>query len=141
MRNSRIRFLAIMFAITFCFSIIGMGQATAGSILGTVHDSTGAVVPGATVSVTDVSKGTKSVTKTDAVGGYSFPSLIPGSYTIAVTMTGFKRSIQENVPLDIDQKATLDFTLATGGASETVEVTTAPPLIKLESSELGDVVG
>ncbi len=141
MLNRRIGIFAIALAIAFCFSSLGMGQATNGSFLGTVHDPTGAVVPGATVTVTDVSKGTKSTTTTDAVGAYSFPTLIPGTYSISVTMTGFKRSFHPSVPLDIDQKATMDFTLEPGGSSETVEVTTAPPLIKLESSELGDVVG
>src|ERR1035437_7836676 len=141
MWNRKIRILAMLLAIPLCFCAAGMGQATSGSILGTVHDPTGAVVPGATVTISETSKGTKATTRTDAVGGYAFPSLNPGSYSLSVTMTGFKRSVQQNVPLDIDQKATLDFALETGGASETVEVTTAPPLIKLESSELGDVVG
>lgn len=140
MFNRSTRIIAIAFAIAFCFCSFGMGQATNGTILGTVHDPTGAVVPGATVTVTDVNKGTKATTKTDAVGNYTFPSLIPGTYRITVTMEGFKRSIQPSVPLDIDQKATLDFTMQPGGSSETVEVTSAPPLIKLESSELGDVV-
>ncbi|HEV2484543.1 MAG TPA: TonB-dependent receptor [Terracidiphilus sp.] len=141
MSNKTIRILVILLAIPLCLCVVGMGQVTNGSFLGTVHDPTGAVLPGATVTVTDVRKGTKATAKTDAVGAYAFPSLIPGTYSISVTMPGFKRSIQPAVPLDIDQKATLDFMLETGGASETVEVTAAPPLIKLESSELGDVVG
>ncbi|HZL51067.1 MAG TPA: carboxypeptidase regulatory-like domain-containing protein, partial [Terracidiphilus sp.] len=124
----------------FCVCVAGMGQATSGSVSGTVHDASGAVVPGATVTISDVAKGTKSVTRTDSVGSYAFPSLLPGTYTISVEMTGFKRSVQANFPLDIDQKADLDIALQTGGTSETVEVTAAPPLIKLESSELGDVV-
>jgi hypothetical protein len=140
MWNSKIRSFAIFLAISLYFCAAGMGQATTGSVLGTVHDSTGAVVPGATVTISDLAKGTKAVTHTDAVGVYSFPSLNPGTYSLAIEMTGFKRSVQESFPLDIDQKATLDFALETGGASETVVVTTAPPLIKLESSELGDVV-
>jgi outer membrane receptor protein involved in Fe transport len=133
------RFLVALLAATL-WSVGAMGQATAGSVLGTVRDSTSAVVPGATVTITDVGKGTKKSMKTDATGNYSFPSLIPGTYSISVEMNGFKRSVRQNFQLDIDQKADLDFTLEPGGASETVEVTTAAPLIKVDSSELGDVV-
>src|SRR5450631_829775 len=140
MLKNKIRLLAAALIMPFCVCVAAMGQATSGSVSGTVHDASGAVVPGATVTISDVAKGTKAVTKTDSVGSYAFPSLLPGSYTISVEMVGFKRSVQSNFPLDIDQKADLDVTLQTGGTSETVEVTAAPPLIKLESSELGDVV-
>jgi hypothetical protein len=140
MLKNKIRLLAAALIMPFCVCVAAMGQATSGSVSGTVHDASGAVVPGATVTISDVAKGTKAVTKTDSVGSYAFPSLLPGAYTIAVEMVGFKRSVQANFPLDIDQKADLDITLQTGGTSETVEVTAAPPLIKLESSELGDVV-
>jgi len=140
MFKNKIWMLAAALIMPFCVCVAGMGQATSGSVSGTVHDASGAVVPGATVTISDVAKGTKSVTRTDSVGSYAFPSLLPGTYTISVEMTGFKRSVQANFPLDIDQKADLDIALQTGGTSETVEVTAAPPLIKLESSELGDVV-
>lgn len=135
----RLRLLVAVLATTF-YCAAALGQATTGSVLGTVHDSSGAVVPGATVTIADVNKGTKKVVRTDSTGNYSFPSLIPGTYSLTVEMAGFKRSVQSNFQLDIDQKADLDFTLEPGGASETVEVTTAAPLIKVDSSELGDVV-
>lgn len=140
MLKNKIRLLAASLIMPFCVCLAGMGQATSGSVSGTVHDASGAVIPGATVTISDVAKGTKSVTHTDSAGSYVFPSLMPGTYTISVEMTGFKRSVQANFPLDIDQKADLEIALQTGGTSETVEVTAAPPLIKLESSELGDVV-
>ena len=141
MLNSKPRFLLAVLALSFCFCAAAIGQATAGSVHGTVRDSTGAVLPGATVTITDLGKGTKKTICTDATGDYAFPSLIPGTYSLAVEMNGFKRSVQSSFPLDIDQKADLDFTLEPGGASETVEVTTAAPLIKTDGSELGDVVG
>jgi hypothetical protein len=133
--------LAAVFAVLLSFSTAGIAQVTTGSILGTVHDASGAVLPGATVTITDAGKGTTTVKQTDNEGNYSDPYLLPGSYNISVEAQGFKRSLQNNVVLDIDQKAQVDFTLETGGASETVEVTSAPPLIRLDSSELGEVVG
>lgn len=132
--------IAILFAMPFCFSTAGFGQITSGSIQGTVHDATGAVIPGATVTITEVNKGTKAVTTTDGVGNYIFPTLIPGTYSLAVTANGFKRLVHNAFPLDIDQRATVDFSLVPGGASQTVEVSGAPPLIQLQSAELGDVV-
>src|SRR5882724_8105021 len=118
-----------------------IAQVTTGSILGTIHDSTGAVVPNATVTITDTAKGTISTKQTDASGDYNVPFLIPGTYTVSVEMPGFKRSVSSNVVLDIDQKARVDFDLEAGGATETVQVNTAPPLLRLDSSELGEVVG
>jgi Carboxypeptidase regulatory-like domain/TonB-dependent Receptor Plug Domain len=133
--------LAAVFVVLFSFCAAAIAQVTTGSILGTVRDASGAVVPGATVTVTDTGKGTIIAKQTDTEGNYSVPYLLPGTYNISVELKGFKRSVANNVVVDIDQKANLDFTLETGGASETVEVTSAPPLIRLDSSELGEVVG
>jgi Carboxypeptidase regulatory-like domain len=141
MKRVNTRAVLAVLGLLFGFLPAGIAQVTTGSILGTVHDATGAVLPGATVTITDTGKGTTTVKQTDNEGNYSAPYLLPGSYNISVEAQGFKRSLQNNVVLDIDQKAQVDFTLETGGASETVEVTTAPPLIRLDSSELGEVVG
>jgi hypothetical protein len=116
-------------------------QMTTGSILGTVHDSTGAVVAGAKVTVTDTGKGTSKTDATDAQGGYNIPFLLPGSYDLTVTAQGFKTTVSKGIVVDIDQKARVDVDLQPGGVSETVNVESAAPLIHLESSELGDVVG
>jgi hypothetical protein len=141
MWNKKIGILASLFAISLCFCVGGIAQVTTGSILGTVHDASGAVVPGATVTITETGKGTTSVKQTDTEGSYDVPFLIPGTYNVSVEMTGFKRSVSNNIVLDIDQKASVDFSLEPGGTSETVQVTSAAPLIRLGSSELGEVVG
>jgi hypothetical protein len=141
MWNKKIGILASLFAISLCFCVGAIAQVTTGSILGTVHDASGAVVPGATVTITDTGKGTTSIKQTDSEGNYDVPFLIPGTYNVSVEMTGFKRSVQSNIVLDIDQKASVDFSLEPGGTSETVQVTSAAPLIRLDSSELGEVVG
>ena len=128
-----------MIAVFAC--ALSQAQVTTGSILGTVHDSSGAVVPGATITIIDTGKGTSSVVKTDANGEYNVQSLIPGTYNVSVEQTGFKRSVSSNLVIDIDQKARIDFALELGTVSETVQVNTTPPLIRLDSSELGEVVG
>ncbi len=115
-------------------------QVTTGSIVGTIHDQTGAVVPNASITVTDTGKGTSTSVRTNETGEYVIPFLIPGTYDVTVESTGFKRTVSNNIVLDIDQKARVDLDLSPGGASETVEVNTTPPLIKADTSELGDVV-
>jgi hypothetical protein len=141
MRIQKADFLILALLGLFCACTAALAQVTTGSILGTIHDSTGAVIPGATVTITDTGKGTTSTKQTDSDGSYNVPFLIPGTYNVSVEMSGFKRSVSNNVVLDIDQKARVDFTLEIGGMSETVQVNAAPPLIRLDSSELGEVVG
>src|ERR1700730_14788004 len=145
MHNNKTRIFASALIPSFLFLFLvctpAIAQVTTGSILGTVHDSTGAVLPNATVTVTDTSKGTNSIKQTDSNGDYNVPFLIPGTYTVSVDATGFKRSVSSNVVLDIDQKARIDFDLELGGATETVQVNAASPLLRLDSSELGEVVG
>src|SRR6266851_2672305 len=128
--------LAALFLFLALVSKPAIAQVTTGSILGTVHDSTGAVVPNATITITDTAKGTISTKQTDASGDYNVPFLIPGTYTVSVEMPGFKRSVSSNVVLDIDQKARVDFDLEAGGATETVQVNTAPPLLRLIAQNL-----
>ena len=141
MNRKAISLLAGLLLAVLSFCVTAIAQVTTGTILGTVRDPTGAVVPNATVTVTDAGKGTTTAAKTDTEGSYLVPNLLPGTYNLSVESQGFKRSIQNNIVIDIDQKAQIDFALETGGATETVEVTSAPPLIRLDSSELGEVVG
>jgi Carboxypeptidase regulatory-like domain/TonB-dependent Receptor Plug Domain len=130
---------------SLCFllacSCIAFGQVTTGTILGTIRDSSGAVVPGATVTITDTAKGTVSTYTTDANGDYNAPFLIPGTYNVVVEKGGFKRAVSNNVVLDVDQRARTDFAMEIGQAAETVEVTSVAPLVRLDSAELGEVVG
>src|ERR1700733_14704820 len=141
MWNKKLGSFVLQLCLLSFFCVSAVGQVTTGSILGTIHDATGAVVPNAKVTVSDTGKGTTSVHQTDSDGSYNVPFLIPGTYNVSVEMNGFKRSVSNNIVLDIDQKAQVDFTLELGGMSETVEVNTAAPLIRLDSSELGEVVG
>ncbi|MGH9693541.1 MAG: carboxypeptidase-like regulatory domain-containing protein, partial [Bryobacteraceae bacterium] len=116
------------------------GQVTTGTILGDVRDASGAAIAGAKVTVTDTQKGTAQQYATDNSGSYYAPFLIPGTYRVSVEKEGFKRSVSEDLPLSVDQKARTDFTLAVGSVSETLEVTAATPLIHTETAELGEVV-
>ena len=138
---SRLSGIVVTLLVLFSSSYICFGQVTTGTILGTVRDSTGAVVADATVTITDTGKGTVSTYKTDANGDYNAPFMIPGTYNVAAQKAGFKQDISNNVILDVDQHARVDFAMQVGQVSDTVEVTSAAPLVRLDSAELGEVVG
>jgi hypothetical protein len=115
-------------------------QVTTGTILGTVRDNTGAVVAGAVVVVTETNKGTSQNYQTDETGGYNAPFLVPGTYSVAVEQQGFKKEVRTGIVVQVDQKARIDFTLSVGAVTETISVVGAAPLIKSDSSELGEVI-
>ena len=141
MRHTRTLLQMLAVALLFTVTLVSPGQITTGSILGTIRDASGAVVPNASVTVTDTSKNTSTSVKTNGDGEYTIPFLIPGNYTVAVESEGFKKTISSSIVLDIDQKARVDLALTPGGRNETVEVNTSAALIKSDTSELGDVVG
>ena len=137
-RVSRI-VLAIGFGLLLmCHSLFA--QATAGSILGTIHDPSGSPVVGAKVTVTEINKGTSTSYQTDATGSYNAPFLTPGMYQVRVEEEGFKQGVSANLPLQVDEKARMDFTLQLGQVTQTMEVTAAAPLVRSETSELGEVI-
>ena len=116
-------------------------QVTTGTILGTIHDSSGAAVAGVNVVITESAKGTSTQYVTDQNGEYSAQFLIPGTYSVSASKEGFKRSVSNSVVLDVDQKARVDVTLEIGQVSQTLEVTASAPLVRSESAELGEIVG
>jgi len=129
-------------SVTFILSCsIGLrAQSTYGTLTGAVQDAAGAVVPGATVTLTNTGTAEKQTQKTGSTGLYSFVNLNPGQYRLAVEATGFKRIDRENVVIQVQQTTRLDVALPVGGASETVTVTSDVPLLQAETSSLGQVV-
>ncbi|MDQ3013741.1 MAG: carboxypeptidase-like regulatory domain-containing protein, partial [Acidobacteriota bacterium] len=131
---------AVGIALLVCLAGVGRAQVTTGSILGTVRDNSGAAVKGAKVTITEVGKSNSSTFTTDDEGSYNAPFLIPGTYTVTVEATGFKRGVTNNVVVQIDQKARIDFAVEVGQLSETTVVTAAVTVVNTESSELGQVI-
>lgn len=112
------------------------GQAVFGSIIGTVTDSTGAVVPNAKVTVTDVGKDVSYATSTNASGNYAQGHLIVGTYRVRVEAAGFQAYVQENVSVNVDAAVSVDARLQLGALTQTVEVTAAVPLLKTERTDV-----
>jgi hypothetical protein len=112
-------------------------QSTAGRVLGTVTDQSGAAVAGATVVVSDVQRGSTRTLTTDASGDYVAAELIPGTYKIHVESKGFKKVERPNVVIEVASDVRADFTLQPGQVSETVVVTEDVALVNTTSSTLG----
>src|ERR1700693_3627785 len=121
--------LAVAFPLT--------SQTTTGRILGTVRDQSGAALPAATVTVTDVQRGiTRTVTTGDS-GEYVVPNLTPGTYTVRAESRGFKTVERPNIQVEVATDLTVDVSLPTGDVTETVIVEEYGPLIDTTSSTLG----
>lgn len=108
---------------------------TSGDIAGTVTDPSGAVVAGATVTITSTDYGTTDTVKTSSTGAYRLPSLKPGNYKVTVSQTGFRTTVKAAV-VAIGQVTTANIQLQIGQTSETVEVTGAAPLIQSENANI-----
>ena len=128
----------------FCLLMVTTQHAAAqvdeGSITGTVTDSTGAVVPNAAVTLVNTDVGLNLKNTTDSKGGYTFSPLRIGHYTVSVTAPGFEKTTQENVTVNVAQTLQVNVQLKLGAATETVEVTTTPPLLQTADASVGQVV-
>jgi len=115
-------------------------QSASGTILGSVRDSSGAAVSSATVTLINQQTGFRRESPTDRNGDFEAPYVPLGRYVVTVKSPGFKTVERSGLTLEVDQKARLEFTLEIGQVNETVTVTEAPPLVKADSSEVGEVV-
>jgi len=115
-------------------------QATSANLRGTVTDSTGAVVVGATVSVIAAERGITRSASTNDRGEYQFLLLPPGQYEVRVEASGFRTQISRGVTLTVGQSQVLDFRVSASGVSEEVTVTTAAPLIEVDRTQLANTI-
>ncbi len=130
-----------IFPLLLLFSIICLAQVERASITGTVTDSSGAAITGATVRVTDEATNKTVTLQSDSAGQYTARNLTPGSYTIAVEKTGFTRHVDKSFVVQVSQIARLDVALSLGSVSQTVEVTGAEPVLQTENASVGQVIG
>ena len=115
-------------------------QAVYGSIFGTVTDSTGAVVPNATVTATDTTKGTSVSVQSDASGEYRVQHLIPDTYNVTAEATGFSKKTTENILVYADTAPKVDVALAVGSTSNTVTVSAEAPLLQAEHTDVNTIL-
>ncbi|MGC1783176.1 MAG: carboxypeptidase-like regulatory domain-containing protein [Acidobacteriaceae bacterium] len=122
------------------FDVTSILNFFGGTITGTVRDNRGAVVPGAAVTLTDTDTGLVLQTKTDRSGFYFFSPVKIGNYKVSATSPGFQSTLQENLQLNIQERLNVPLTLKPGAVSQTVTVSTAPPLLQTESGSVGQVM-
>jgi hypothetical protein len=113
-----------------------LGQAVNGTLLGTVTDATGASIANAKITATQSATGLLHESVTNESGNFTFPDLQPGPYTVTVEARGFKKATQENIDLPSNSSTRVDLSLVPGNVSETVIVTTAPPLLQTDRADI-----
>jgi Carboxypeptidase regulatory-like domain len=135
------RFYGVLFLLGLALAVRtpAFGQ-TFGEITGLVTDSTGGAVVGAAVTVTNPQTNFTRTEVTNTAGLYNFPSLLPGVYNIRVEISGFQSEIRNNVELQVQQVARLDFQLQVGAVTQAVEVTGGAPLLNTEDATIGTVI-
>ena len=118
-------------------SSLSGAQSTTGSIYGTVADSTGAVIPGATVTVVETGTNETHSTTSDGSGNYVFPSLTPGTYRVIAKVKGYETETQTGIDLDANQNVRAIFSLKVGSVTENVTVAATTTLVDTRESQLG----
>ncbi|HEY6250020.1 MAG TPA: carboxypeptidase regulatory-like domain-containing protein, partial [Candidatus Angelobacter sp.] len=120
--------------------VLAQGTGASGDITGTVIDPSGAVLPNATVTATDVARGVKRSTTSDSSGHYEITGLLPAVYEVSAGHSGFQNLVQKGVVVSVGQTTNLDFHMKVAGGSESVEVTTEPPAVDTERGHQADTI-
>ena len=141
MRNARSVLLALLAGlfVLLCSPVVSRAQVV-GMITGMVKDSSGAVIPNATVVITNMGTGLSRTLQTDTTGLYAAEALPVGNYEVAVSATGFQKEVQSNVALNVADRLGINFALKVGHLTQTVEVVGGAPLVQTESGEQSAVV-
>src|SRR3989454_3411146 len=135
------RRLLTLCSVFLCLSCApALAQFDTASVVGTVRDSSGAVVPDATVTLTNAQTGLSIVKTTNAAGLYEFFTVKPGAYVITAEKPGFAIALVDNVQVQVGSRPRVDLTLTVGQVTEKVQVTASSPLVETDSSQRGQVI-
>jgi len=131
----------IVLAIGLLGVALGIASAqTGGAITGEVRDQSGALVPNATITVTNTATNVARTTTTNTAGLYNFPALVPGPYQVKAQAAGFATAVASNIELQVQQTARVDLALAVGQATQTVEVSANAALLTTDNATVGTVI-
>jgi hypothetical protein len=133
-------FLALLLIHSVAMHIDVQAQVAGGAITGTVVDSSGRVIPNATVSITYVATGINRTVTTNEDGLYIAPNLLPATYELTFTAPGFKTDVRTGIELTVGATVSLNMTMQVGGSKEIVQVQTEAPDVQLATSDIGAVV-
>jgi carboxypeptidase family protein len=139
--SGRLRQVLLVLALAIASMPVTLAaQAVSGTILGTVTDSSGSVIPSAKVTIVNEGTGLTRTVQSDSNGEFTAPQLPTGRYTVIAELTGFKTMTLSNIELGVDQRARIDLKLEIGAMTESVSVEATSPLLQTSSSELGTTV-
>ena len=128
------------FALALGASGAAVAQSPLGRLAGTVFDASNAVLPGATVVITNDQTGQSQTATSGATGAFVFPQLQPGSYKVVVELSGFKTSTYTGVVINTSQESSLTVRMAIGELAETITVTGGSPLVQTTTPEISKTV-
>ncbi|MGB9402385.1 MAG: carboxypeptidase-like regulatory domain-containing protein, partial [Candidatus Acidiferrales bacterium] len=132
---------AMLFAVLLGVSALpAFGQIDRGAIAGRILDSTGAVVPTATVTITNNATGVAVTTNVDSAGEYQVLTLIPGTYSVKASAAGFDAVLRDNIELHVQDHLSINFALKIGSIKTEITVTGGEPLLQTQTADVGSVV-
>ncbi|MFZ0885416.1 MAG: TonB-dependent receptor [Candidatus Acidiferrales bacterium] len=141
LKDRRLLGWAVLFAMLLgAFALPAFGQIDRGAIAGRVVDSSGAVVPSATVTITNKATGVAMTTNVDSDGEYQVLTLIPGTYSVRATAAGFDSVLRDDVHLHVQDHLSINFSLKVGSVSTEIVVTGGEPALETQSADLGSIV-
>ena len=132
--------LTLSIACCALWSWPALAQQETATIAGTVRDASGAVVPGASVTVTNIQTNISARAQAGSDGGYVIPSLRPGDYSVTAESAGFQKTVRTGITLQVAQVARVDVALQAGQLSEAVEVVGETPLLDTLTSSRGSII-
>jgi Carboxypeptidase regulatory-like domain/TonB dependent receptor len=141
MKNRRLLDRVMLVAMLLGISALpAFGQIDRGAISGRILDSSGAVVPSATVTITNKATGVAVTTSADADGEYQVLTLIPGTYTVKATAAGFESVLRDDIHLHVQDLLSIDFALKVGSVNAEIVVTARESMLETQTADLGSVV-
>lgn len=136
------RMLAVLSWVVLAIAVpTARAQMTTADVLGTVTDQSGAVIPGAKITLRNLDTGVTAKTTSNETGDYVFNLLPPGHYSVTIEAEGFKKVVYASIALAAGDRGREDGKMQTGAVEETVEVNAAPPLLQTDSAAVSSVVG
>ena len=133
-------YIVIFTALVLGFSLLAFGQGQVATLLGTVTDASGAVLPNVTITITNTATGVTKTAVTNEAGAYTFPGLQIGSYDVKATGQGFKVETRTGVVLNAADRVRSDFQMAVGSTSETITVEATGLAVQTDTGEQSSLI-
>ncbi len=138
--SRQLKSTAILIVFVLGIAMHAHGQVSSGAILGSVTDSSGALIPGVSITVTHQGTNQTRTAITNESGTYRVEPLQSGVYTISAELSGFKKEVRNGVRVEVDARVRMDFALQVGAVSEQIEVQASAPLVQTDDSQVNQVM-